>query len=254
MNYFVTSCLYDESSFASSGFEREEHMIKKIENLNYYELLEVSPTATSQEIHKAYERIRRIYEPNSIALYSLFNADETAAIHQRIEEAYRTLVYEDNRKRYDAILRQQNNLPEPPPPPPPPPPKYYHRPAQPVLSLPSGNLSRNSMEPPQTQAEVSQLPAERVAPVSQFISEFSGAAIKMLREQRGLSLRNVAEATKVGMRYLEMIEEENFLKLPVRAYTRGFLMLYAKALGCDPDRVTVDYLKRFDAARAQKTK
>lgn len=226
-------------------------MIKKIENLNYYELLEVSPTATSQEIHKAYERVRRIYEPNSIALYSLFSADETAAIHQRIEEAYRTLVYEDNRKRYDAILRQQNDLPEPPPPPPP---KYHHRPAQPAFSLPSGNHYRNSIEPPQAQAEQSPPPPERMAPVSQFITEFSGAAIKMLREQRGLSLRNVADATKVGMRYLEMIEEENFLKLPVRAYTRGFLTLYAKALGCDPDRVTADYLKRFDAARAPKTK
>jgi curved DNA-binding protein CbpA len=36
-------------------------MIKKIEDLNYYELLEISPRATSQEIHKAYERVRRVY-------------------------------------------------------------------------------------------------------------------------------------------------------------------------------------------------
>ena len=61
--------------------------MKKIEDLNFYELLEVSPTASTQEIHKAYERIRRVYEPNSVALYSLFTADESAAIHQRIEEA-----------------------------------------------------------------------------------------------------------------------------------------------------------------------
>jgi len=228
-------------------------MIKKIENLNYYELLEISPTATSQEIHKAYERVRRIYEPNSIALYSLFSADETAAIHQRIEEAYRTLVYEDNRKRYDAILRQQNDLPEPSPPPPLPP-KYQHHPVQPAFTLPSSNHYQNSMEPPQPQAEEIPPTADKMAPVSQFISEFSGAAIKMLREQRGLRLRNIADATKVSVRYLEMIEEENFLKLPVRAYTRGFLTLYAKALGCDPDRVTADYLKRYDAARAPKTK
>ncbi len=227
-------------------------MIKKIEDLNYYELLEVSPTATSQEIHKAYERVRRIYEPNSIALYSLFSADETAAIHQRIEEAYRTLVYEDNRKRYDAMLRQQNDLPEPPPPPPPP--KYQRQPIQPALSLPSGNHYRSSMDPPQAPAEETPAPLERVAPLSQFIAEFSGAAIKMLREQRGLSLRNVADATKVSVRYLEMIEEENFTKLPVRAYTRGFLTLYAKALGWDTERVTADYLKRYDAARAPKTK
>ena len=43
-------------------------MIKKIEDLNYYELLEVSPQATAQEIHKAYERVRRVYEPNQLVL------------------------------------------------------------------------------------------------------------------------------------------------------------------------------------------
>jgi cytoskeletal protein RodZ len=76
----------------------------------------------------------------------------------------------------------------------------------------------------------------------------------MLREQQGLSLRNVADMTKVGIRYLEFIEEENFAKLPVRAYTRGFLMLYAKVLGCEPDRMAGDYLKRIDAAMAPKPK
>lgn len=227
-------------------------MLKKIENLNYYELLEVSPTATSQEIHKAYERVRRIYEPNSIALYSLFSTEETAAIHQRIEEAYRTLVYEDNRKRYDEILRRQNDLPETSPPPLPP--KYKNPPVQPALSLPLDNHYGDSMEPSQAKAEVVPAIPEKVTLVSQFISEFSGAAIKMLREQHGLSLRDVSDATKVSARYLEMIEQENFLKLPVRAYTRGFLTLYAKALACDPDRVTADYLKRYDAARAPKTK
>jgi curved DNA-binding protein CbpA len=106
-------------------------MIKKVEDLNYYELLEISPTATSQEIHKAYERIRRVYEPNSVALYSLFTPEETSAIHQRIEEAYRTLIYDDNRRRYDMLLRERNELPEMPPLPPAAMPKYQPQPAQP---------------------------------------------------------------------------------------------------------------------------
>ena len=227
-------------------------MMKKIEDLNYYELLEVSPTASSQEIHKAYERVRRVYEPNSVALYSLFSAEETAAIHQRIEDAYRTLVYEDNRKRYDALLRLQNDLQEPLPAPS----DYDRRQNQPAPSLPLDNrsLNKSEVEALPSPVEEPQKTREEAAPVSQFIAEFSGAAIKMLREQRGLSLRNVADISKVGIRYLELIEEENFQKLPVRAYTRGFLQLYAKVLGCDPQRVCDDYLKRFDAARGPKTK
>jgi curved DNA-binding protein CbpA len=221
-------------------------MIKKIEDLNFYELLEISPQATSQEIHKAYERIRRVYDPNSIALYSLFTSEETAAIHQRIEEAYRTLVYEDNRKKYDAMLRNRNELPEIPSPTPPAP-KFQPPPIQASPSahqkyeytVSSSDVMSQDMPRPDL---------KEVSPVSPFIAEFTGPVIKLLREQKGLSVRDVGEMTKVSVRYLEFIEEENFKKLPARAYIRGFLMLYAKALGYDPNRMSNDYLKRYDAA------
>jgi curved DNA-binding protein CbpA len=224
-------------------------MMKKIEDLNYYELLEISPTASAQEIHKAYERIRRVYEPNSIALYSLLTADESAAIHQRIEEAYRTLVYEDNRKIYDALLRGNAEFPEPRPasicqPRPVP---LMPAPVRPAASLPAENRYLSGAEPPPPAAPPK--PAqEEAAALSQLIGEFTGPAIRALREQRCLSLTDVANMTKVSARYLEHIEEEAFKKLPVRPYLRGFLMLYAKALGCDPDRMAGDYLKRFEAA------
>ena len=224
-------------------------MIKKIEDLNFYELLEVSPAATSQEIHKAYERIRRVYDPNSIALYSLFTPEETAVINQRIEEAYRTLVYEDNRKKYDAMLRDRKELPDLPSPAPSAP-KYQPRPTRAPISLQRENQytgASSEVLPPV--APVASPPVqEEGSPVSPFIGEFTGPVIKVLREQRELSVRDISDMTKVNVRYLEFIEEENFKKLPARAYVRGFLMLYAKALGHDPERLASDYLKRYDAA------
>jgi curved DNA-binding protein CbpA len=225
-------------------------MIKKIEDLNYYELLEVSPTATAQDIHRAYERIRRIYEPNSVALYSLFTPEETAVIHQRIEEAYRTLVYEDNRKRYDAMLRNRDEMPEPPPPRPAAP-RYQASTAQPALPLHSENryvAGTPPADPARSEPAVPKPAQEEVSPVSTFIAEFTGPALKVLREQRGLTIRNIADTTKVGARYLEFIEEENYARLPARPYLRGFLGLYAKTLGCEAERVIGDYLKRYDAA------
>ncbi|HTG01432.1 MAG TPA: helix-turn-helix domain-containing protein [Nitrospirota bacterium] len=222
--------------------------MKKIEDLTYYELLEVAPNATAQEIHRAYERVRRIYEPNSIALYSLFTPEETAAIHQRIEDAYRTLVYEDNRKKYDAKLRGAVELPEPAAP-------SHQRYYEPPSPSPQRPMPRSLPEPaaphpadvpqPEPQPPVRH---EEVTPVAPFIGEYTGPAIRALRELRGLSLSTVANQTKVSSRYLESIEEETFQKLPARTYTRGFLMLYAKALGCDPERFASDYLRRFDAA------
>lgn len=233
--------------------------MKKIEDLNYYELLEVSPQASAQEIHRAYERVRRIYEPNSLALYSLFTPEETSAIHQRIEEAYRTLVYEDNRRRYDALLQADEGSELPEPEQRSAPTIYQSRPVQPALTLHTENRYISASETPSQPAApappapaapkpAAQEPAPVSVPLPLTITEFTGPVIKALREQNGLTLRNIADITKVGTRYLEFIEEENFQKLPARAYVRGFLALYAKALGYEPDRMINDFLKRFDAA------
>ncbi len=220
--------------------------MKRIEDLNFYELLEVSPLATTQEIHKAYERVRRVYEPNSVALYSLFSPEETAAIHQRVEDAYRTLIYEDNRKIYDALLREQNKLPEMPPPSQPQ--AYQPRHGQQTMTFSDEYHPLTERDTKPQPAAVSAPLPEPPPPVSEFIGEFTGPAIKALREQQGQNLRSIADLTKVNARYLELIEEENFQKLPARTYIRGFLMLYAKALGCaNAERLAGDYLKRYDA-------
>jgi curved DNA-binding protein CbpA len=223
--------------------------MKKIEDLNFYELLEVSPSATTQEIHKAYERVRRVYEPNSIALYSLFTPEETAVIHQRVEDAYRTLIYEDNRRIYDAQLKERNEIPELPSSPPQPQ-SYPGRLSQQTMMFPDVRLPLPDAEPkPQPPAAACAPTREPSTPVSEFIGEFTGPAIKALREQHGQNLRSIADLTKVSARYLEFIEEENYQKLPARTYIRGFLMLYAKALGCtNAERLAGDYLKRYDAA------
>lgn len=228
-------------------------MIKRIEDMNFYELLEVSPRANSTEIHRAYERIRRIYEPNSIALYSLLSPEETAAIHQRIEEAYRTLVYEANRKKYDAELRMtEPQQTQPLPPPPVRQPGYQDRGVQSALTLQSENRHAPSPFQNSGQEPAAVKPAQdEVSPVSPFIAEFTGPVIKVLREQRKLTVRNIADTTKLGSRFIEFIEEENYQKLPARPYLRGFLVLYAKALGYEPERVVSDYLKRYDEAMAK---
>ncbi len=226
--------------------------MKKIDDLNFYELLEVSPLATAQEIHKAYERVRRVYEPNSIALYSLFSPEETAVIHQRVEDAYRTLIYEDNRRIYDAMLRERNELSERPasfyPP------VYQPRNGQQTMDFSEGSLPVAKQDP-KPQPVVVPPPRPEPPPISEFTGEFTGPAIKALREQHGQNLRGIADLTKVSVRYLEFIEEEHFQKLPARTYIRGFLILYAKALGCaNAERLAGDYLKRYDAVMKQPVK
>ena len=227
-------------------------MLKKIDDLNFYELLEVSPDVNSQEIHKAYDRVRKVYEPNSIALYSLLSPDETDRIRHRIDEAYRTLIYDETRREYDRILRERHELPEIPLKPKP----RYQPP--PIVEPPS--QIRSTERPPLPSADdvlpaippVAAPPSQPLQTPSANITEFNGPVIKLLRESKGLSLQGVADATKISARHLQHIEEEAFVKLPVRPYLRGFLAIYAKALGYEPDRLVNDYMKRYDAATAPK--
>ncbi len=223
-------------------------MIKKIEDLNYYELLEISTDASSQEVHRAYKRIRKIYEPNSIALYSLFSAEETASINQRIEDAYRTLVYEETRKRYDAQLRHSHQ--RPPEEPLPVEKRYQTQPLQPSLSLNADNRYLKNAGPlPEPALPPMPMPAIVIPmpqPLPATITEFTGPVLKALREQRAITTRTIADTTKLGTRYIDFIEAENFSKLPARPYLRGFLVLYAKALGYEPERLVSDYMKRYD--------
>ena len=228
-------------------------MLKKIEDMNYYELLEVSCRATAQEIHKAYERVRKIYDPNSIALYSLFSPEETEKIRQRVEEAYRTLIYDENRRDYDRTLRDLPETPEAPQaelryqPRPYSSPSQAPRMAEPVPPAPELRVAEPPPPPPTPPPAAPPMP-DKLQPVPADITELTGSVLRMMREQRGLSSRNVADMTKLSGRYIESIEEENFKKLPARPYIRGFLILYAKAISYEPDRIVNDYMKRYDAA------
>ncbi len=73
----------------------------------------------------------------------------------------------------------------------------------------------------------------------------TGADLKKIREARGVSLRAIALATKIGVRYLEYIEEDRVALLPAPVYLRGFLMEYGRALGLDPRRTADSYMARM---------
>jgi curved DNA-binding protein CbpA len=70
----------------------------------------------------------------------------------------------------------------------------------------------------------------------------TGAALRRFREQKGIGLREISLRSKVGVRYLEYIEQERHALLPPPVYLRGFLQEYASALGLEPRRTADAYL------------
>ena len=73
-----------------------------------------------------------------------------------------------------------------------------------------------------------------------------GKTLRLAREKRGLSLRQVEEATKIRTRYLRDLENENFDVLPA-VYMLGSLKTYAEHLGLDGAAMTRE-LKRRQAS------
>jgi cytoskeletal protein RodZ len=69
-----------------------------------------------------------------------------------------------------------------------------------------------------------------------------GENLRRERELRGISLREIADATRISVRFLEALEQERTDVLPGGLFPRAFLRQYAEHLGLDADRVVAEYL------------
>jgi cytoskeletal protein RodZ len=69
-----------------------------------------------------------------------------------------------------------------------------------------------------------------------------GDWLRRQREMREISLRDIAERTKISLRYLEAMEADRFDLLPAPIFAKGFLREYARYVGLSPDEVVNHYL------------
>ena len=70
-----------------------------------------------------------------------------------------------------------------------------------------------------------------------------GGYLKRCRENRGMTLRDVSNETRIRTTYLEQIENEELSALPAPVYLRGFVLEFARVLGLpDPEAITAIYL------------
>ena len=58
-----------------------------------------------------------------------------------------------------------------------------------------------------------------------------GPYLSRLREERGLSIDEMARVTRVAPRYLDALEREEFTALPASVFTKGYIRAYCQVLG-----------------------
>ncbi len=69
-----------------------------------------------------------------------------------------------------------------------------------------------------------------------------GIWLRRQREIREIGLREIADSTKISLRYLEALEQDRFEVLPAPVFAKGFLREYASFVGLDTDEVVNYYL------------
>jgi len=76
-----------------------------------------------------------------------------------------------------------------------------------------------------------------------------GERLKHEREVREVSPNEVVVATRISLRFLEALENEDWEKLPGGVFNRGFVRAIARFLGLDEEKLLAEYdLARGDQA------
>lgn len=73
-----------------------------------------------------------------------------------------------------------------------------------------------------------------------------GEQLKNFRSEGRMTLHEVSRETKIPVKYIEMIEEGKYDKLPPDVYVRGFLKGYAEYLGVDSGKIISLYEREKD--------
>jgi flagellar biosynthesis protein FlhG len=219
----VSKCMEKVTRRLLAAREPDLGVTRAVAGSSHYELLEIAPTASFEDIRRANRRIREIYGRESVVISGMYSEGQLDELHRRFDDAYTTLMDAAKRKEYDYAL-----FPD---------------------GVPSRPAERLAHGPSKVEVPAAERPP---MPAITKDSVFTGGLLQQVREARGIDLREIAERTKISMAYLQALESETFKKLPAVVYMRGFLAEYAKYLGLDRQRVVETYLERYRAARSER--
>jgi curved DNA-binding protein CbpA len=261
------------------------------ENQTYYDILDLKPDASPQEVREAYLRTKSTYNKDSVALYTLVSTEEREEILAKIEQAYEILSSADKRRDYDrnhGLIAAEE------------PPVTSSRPpaGKKIISIdrvpPMDSHGEDLLVAPATDftsvGDTSSLFSASEAPVPVSVSSSSGATppplpggakrapkeeprsadmssveiaeqkdwagnfLRKVRETRRVSVEEMAAVTKITKSYILAIEEENFSKLPAAVYLRGFIIQIAKVLKLPHEKVAGGYMARYYQARPDQNR
>lgn len=223
---------------------------------NLYEVLEVSSDSTPLQIRESFIRLKNTYSNSNPALYSIVSNEDMSKCLEEIDQAYRVLYDEHERKKYDTYLLEQRSLL-----------KGHNTKVVPMRRGPVKDFENNQTEESKNsrprkipQAPVSSAIKMRYSggaldqdvqlKINALIKEtelFDGIFMKKLREVQEVSLDELQDRTKVSLQHIIAIECNDLKTLPSHVYVKGFIKICLQYLGVKQgaDRIIQSYMEFF---------
>ena len=197
-----------------------------LNELDYYEVLEVPRDASLEAIDRAYQILHEAYAAESLALYSVFSEGDAELMRDRLEEAHRVLSDFELRREYDASSpKAKGGVPV----------EVDTR-----LEGNDGWADVSPLESPPTLGDQMEEPED---------GNWNGDFLRRARIHAGIELEQIAEITKIGIRTLRLLEDDAYEDLPATVYVRGFVTAYVSTIGIEPTRVVASYIQRLEESR-----
>lgn len=73
-----------------------------------------------------------------------------------------------------------------------------------------------------------------------------GTMLKQAREERGYTQSQIADSTRILVQIIKGLEEEDFSGIVAPIYGRGFVKLYAEAVGLDPKECIDAFMQAYN--------
>ena len=245
---------------------------------NYYQILEVSKTASLVEIRDAYESKLEETQLDAFAAYSLFPEDETEEILLYFSQAFVTLANPVARAKYDDELQhgmvsaemqtviEKEDLTKIK--------SLYSKKSVKKKTKTVPSAKKHSEEEDGKEDEIKVNFAKEIRAESQeerrdqylslaiknelseerleeFYSTFrthgsklsyNGTVLQQIRKIKSVTLEELAQITCIRITYLKAIEDENFSIFSSEIYLKGYLLCYVEALQLPKEQVLKDYI------------
>jgi flagellar biosynthesis protein FlhG len=196
-----------------------------VEEQNLYELLEIYPGASEEEVRRGYKQVRDYFGADGLAVRGACTEEEREDYQWRAEMAHETLIDKSKRRDYDRATFP-DGFPSP------------------MERFPDGRRDVGSrVKSPHDSLPKVELTDDQMV---------NGAFLGQIRRERGIELEDISNRAKISISYLKALEEERFEDLPEPVYVRGFVTEYARYLKINPARAVADFMAAYYSYKRKK--